>query len=161
MTACRPPTFSTARGAPPPLARAAGLEDSLLARAAGAAPYLQRARQLFQHARHRLVDHPLHTIAIPDDAVHVVLRPAAPHQTIGSCVDDVEHERAGFVVDDVNIAGVAGAVAVSIVNAVDIEAATFWRRRGFIPSKDDPLILFRSIADVAASLNEAVQGNAK
>lgn len=39
-----------------------------------------------------------------------------------------------------------------IVNAVDVEAAMFWRRRGFIPSKDDPLILFRSIADIAASL---------
>src|SRR6185369_4672495 len=30
------PTLFSARGAPPPLARAAGLEDSLLARAAGA-----------------------------------------------------------------------------------------------------------------------------
>ena len=39
-----------------------------------------------------------------------------------------------------------------IVNAVDIEAAAFWVRRGFIPSKDDPFILFRSIADIAASL---------
>ena len=39
-----------------------------------------------------------------------------------------------------------------IVNAVDTEAASFWRRRGFIPSKDDPHILFRSIADIAASL---------
>ena len=39
-----------------------------------------------------------------------------------------------------------------IVNAVDVEAAAFWGRRGFIPSKDDPLILFRSIADIAASL---------
>jgi len=39
-----------------------------------------------------------------------------------------------------------------IVNANDVEAAAFWRRRGFIPSKDDPLILFRSIADIAASL---------
>ena len=26
-----------------------------------------------------------------------------------------------------------------MVNAVDTEAAEFWRRRGFIPSKDDPL----------------------
>ncbi|MGC2774057.1 MAG: GNAT family N-acetyltransferase [Bradyrhizobium sp.] len=33
-----------------------------------------------------------------------------------------------------------------IVNAVDAEAAAFWRRRGFLASKDDPLILFRSIA---------------
>ena len=39
-----------------------------------------------------------------------------------------------------------------IVNAVDIEAAEFWTRRGFIASKDDPLILFRSIADIAASI---------
>jgi GNAT superfamily N-acetyltransferase len=39
-----------------------------------------------------------------------------------------------------------------IVNAVDVEAADFWRRRGFIPSKDDPQVLFRSIADIAASL---------
>ena len=42
-----------------------------------------------------------------------------------------------------------------LVNAVDAEAAAFWRRRGFIPSKDDPLVLFRSIADIAASLAEA------
>jgi len=39
-----------------------------------------------------------------------------------------------------------------IVNAVDDEAAAVWVRRGFIPSIDDPLILFRSIADIAASL---------
>jgi GNAT superfamily N-acetyltransferase len=40
----------------------------------------------------------------------------------------------------------------SIVNAVDIEAADFWMRRGFVPSKDDPFLLFRSIADIAASI---------
>ena len=39
-----------------------------------------------------------------------------------------------------------------MVNAVDEEAAEFWRRRGFLPSKDDPLVLLRSIADIAASL---------
>ena len=42
-----------------------------------------------------------------------------------------------------------------IVNAVDEEAAAFWQRRGFLPSKDDPMILFRSIADIAASLAAA------
>lgn len=42
-----------------------------------------------------------------------------------------------------------------IVNAVDEEAAAFWQRRGFLPSKDDPMILFRSIADIAASFAEA------
>jgi GNAT superfamily N-acetyltransferase len=39
-----------------------------------------------------------------------------------------------------------------LVNAVDADAADFWRRRGFIPSKDDPLLLLRSIADIAASI---------
>jgi GNAT superfamily N-acetyltransferase len=48
-------------------------------------------------------------------------------------------------------AGLIGGRAI-IVNAVDIDAAAFWARRGFIPSKDDPLVLFRSIADIAASL---------
>jgi GNAT superfamily N-acetyltransferase len=40
-----------------------------------------------------------------------------------------------------------------MVNAIDDEAAAFWRRRGFLPSKDDPHRLFRSIADIAASLS--------
>jgi len=42
-----------------------------------------------------------------------------------------------------------------VVNALDKEAAEFWRRRGFLPSKDDPLVLFRSIPDIAASLDAA------
>ncbi|WP_434725136.1 GNAT family N-acetyltransferase [Mesorhizobium sp. RIZ17] len=42
-----------------------------------------------------------------------------------------------------------------MVNAVDAEAAQFWQRRGFLPTRDDPLILFRSIAAIAASLAEA------
>lgn len=43
-----------------------------------------------------------------------------------------------------------------IVNAVDEEAAAFWQRRGFLPSRNDPMILFRSIVDIAASLAAAV-----
>ncbi len=42
-----------------------------------------------------------------------------------------------------------------MVNAIDDDAAAFWRRRGFMPSRDDPLILFRSIAAIASSLEEA------
>jgi len=42
-----------------------------------------------------------------------------------------------------------------MVNAIDDEAARFWLRRGFMPSRDDPLVLFRSIADIAASLAKA------
>lgn len=39
-----------------------------------------------------------------------------------------------------------------LVNAVDAEAATYWQRRGFMPSRDDGFLLFRSIADIAASI---------
>lgn len=42
-----------------------------------------------------------------------------------------------------------------IVNAVDEEAVGFWQRRGFLPSRDDPMILFRSISDIAVSLAAA------
>jgi GNAT superfamily N-acetyltransferase len=43
-----------------------------------------------------------------------------------------------------------------VVNAVDPDAADFWRRRGFQPSKDDPLVLFRSMADIAASIKRSI-----
>lgn len=39
-----------------------------------------------------------------------------------------------------------------VVNAVDNEAAAFWKRWGFLPSRDDPLTLFRPIGDIAATL---------
>lgn len=39
-----------------------------------------------------------------------------------------------------------------VVKAIDREAAAFWHRRGFLPSKDDPMVLFRSMADIAASV---------
>lgn len=42
-----------------------------------------------------------------------------------------------------------------VVKALDDEAGAFWVRRGFLASKDDPLVLFRSIPDIAASLQAA------
>ena len=42
-----------------------------------------------------------------------------------------------------------------IVNAVDDEAAEFWQRRGFLPSRDDSKVLARSIHDIAASLEQS------
>lgn len=39
-----------------------------------------------------------------------------------------------------------------VVHAVDVAAAAFWLRRGFVPTRDDPHVLFRSMADIAASL---------
>ena len=51
----------------------------------------------------------------------------------------------------VTAAGLVGGRAL-MVNAMDAEAAALWQRRGFPPSKDDPLVLFRPIAAIAASL---------
>ncbi|WP_158043873.1 GNAT family N-acetyltransferase [Skermanella pratensis] len=51
-------------------------------------------------------------------------------------------------------AGLIGGRAL-VVNAIDDEAAGFWRRKGFLASRDSPLTLFRSIADIAASLESA------
>jgi GNAT superfamily N-acetyltransferase len=51
----------------------------------------------------------------------------------------------------VTASGLIGGRAL-VVNAVDDDAAAFWRRWGFLPSKDDPLTLFRSISDIAASI---------
>lgn len=42
-----------------------------------------------------------------------------------------------------------------MVNAVDEGARAFWLRRGFRESMDDPMVLFRSIADIALSLQAA------
>jgi GNAT superfamily N-acetyltransferase len=56
----------------------------------------------------------------------------------------------------VTAAGLIGGRAL-LVNAIDEEAAAFWGRRGFMATKDDPLILFRSIADIAASIAQVVR----
>ena len=54
---------------------------------------------------------------------------------------------------------VAGAALIGgravVVSALDEEAARFWARWGFMASRDDPLVLFRSIPDIAASLAKA------
>lgn len=42
-----------------------------------------------------------------------------------------------------------------LVNAIDAEAAAFWLRRGLLPSRDDPMVLFRSITNIAASIGAA------
>jgi GNAT superfamily N-acetyltransferase len=54
----------------------------------------------------------------------------------------------------VTAAGLIGGRAL-MVKAVDIEAAEFWKRLGFMPSKSDPLILLRSITDIAVSIDLA------
>jgi hypothetical protein len=42
-----------------------------------------------------------------------------------------------------------------VVNAVDSEAAAFWTRGGFVPSKDDGFTLFRSTGDMDEPLGDA------
>lgn len=54
----------------------------------------------------------------------------------------------------IQAAGIIGGRAL-LVRALDQEAAAFWLRRGFLPSKDDPLLLFRSLPDIAASIARA------
>ena len=44
-----------------------------------------------------------------------------------------------------------------VVHAVNAAAAAFWLRRGFVLSRDDPHVLFRSMADIAASLVASVR----
>lgn len=42
-----------------------------------------------------------------------------------------------------------------MVNAIDLGAAAFWTRRGFLASRDDPQMLYRSMADIAAAVAAA------
>jgi GNAT superfamily N-acetyltransferase len=47
-----------------------------------------------------------------------------------------------------------------VVHALDQQAAAFWRRRGFLPCRDDDhLTLFRSLPDIAASLRAVAPGS--
>jgi GNAT superfamily N-acetyltransferase len=42
-----------------------------------------------------------------------------------------------------------------LVRAIDEDAIEFWKRRGFLSSPADPYLLFRSLADIEASLKAA------
>jgi GNAT superfamily N-acetyltransferase len=45
-----------------------------------------------------------------------------------------------------------------LVDAIDEEAAAFWRRRGFLPAPSNPNLLFRTMADVATAIRKAAEG---
>jgi GNAT superfamily N-acetyltransferase len=51
----------------------------------------------------------------------------------------------------VQVAGLIGGRAL-LVRAIDEQAQGFWLRRGFVPLSHDPLMLARSLQDIAASL---------
>jgi hypothetical protein len=50
-------------------------------------------------------------------------------------------------------AGEAAAARLIVVDALDEQAAGFYRRHGFIAPLDNPLRLFRRMKDVRASLD--------
>jgi GNAT superfamily N-acetyltransferase len=41
-----------------------------------------------------------------------------------------------------------------LVNAIDDEAADYWRRKGFKPTHENPKILFQSMKDIEATLDK-------
>jgi len=55
-------------------------------------------------------------------------------------------------------AGAAAAARLIVVDALDEQAAGFYRRHGFIAHLDNPLRLFRRMKDVRASLDAANSG---
>lgn len=53
----------------------------------------------------------------------------------------------------VTASGLIGGRAL-LVHAVDAEAGAFWQRRGFVPTRDDPLLLVQTIVAIAVSLRQ-------
>lgn len=51
-------------------------------------------------------------------------------------------------------AGDAAAARLVVVDAIDENAAQFYRRYGFIPTPEDPLRLYRRMKDIARSLQD-------
>jgi hypothetical protein len=39
-----------------------------------------------------------------------------------------------------------------LVNAIDDDATAFWKRRGFLPTRDNPMVLFRAMAELAKNV---------
>jgi hypothetical protein len=59
-----------------------------------------------------------------------------------------------FRVNSVTSAEILAGRAAVIVRAIDAEAETFWQSRGFIPARDNPSVLMRSIDDMRAWLSD-------
>jgi predicted N-acetyltransferase YhbS len=51
-------------------------------------------------------------------------------------------------------AGEAVAARLVVVDAIDEQAASFYRRHGFIPAPEHPLRLYRRMSDIRASLDQ-------
>jgi len=51
-------------------------------------------------------------------------------------------------------AGEVVAARLAVVDAIDDQAASFYRRHGFIPAPEHPLRLYRRMSDIRASLDQ-------
>ena len=85
-----------------------------------------------------------------------------PCVLLGQLATDLEYRGLGLgaaLLGDALRRCVAGAVQIGgravVVKAIDDQAASFYRRYGLIPGKDDAHTLFRSIQDIAASIDAA------
>jgi len=106
------------------------------------------------------------TAVLPSGVPRSIRTGQPPNQVpcllLGQLATDVQWAGQGIgtaLLRDALIRSVSGARLIGgralVVNAIDNDAAAFWQRRGFLPSKDDPFTLFRSISDIAASLTAA------
>jgi predicted N-acetyltransferase YhbS len=82
-----------------------------------------------------------------------------PCVLLGQLAVDVRYGRRGIgtglvrhaLTKTVQAASLIGGAAL-IVNAIDEDAVAYWNAWGFVETKDDPLVLCRSIARIRASL---------
>lgn len=84
-----------------------------------------------------------------------------PCLLIGQLAVDSRHAGRGIgsaLVRDALLRCVAGAEIVGgraiVVRAIDSEAEAFWQGWGFIPARDNPSVLMRSVADIRIWLGE-------
>lgn len=125
---------------------------------------------LVVHEDHRVVGYyGLAPTAVVPDALPRAIRTGQPPDPVpclllGQLATDRSHAGQGLGTGLIKHAlqrCVAAAQLVGgralLVNAANDEAAAFWRRRGFRPSTDDPMILLRSMADITASLHQTSQ----
>jgi GNAT superfamily N-acetyltransferase len=82
-----------------------------------------------------------------------------PCLLIGQLAVDRHHQGRGIgsmLVADAFWRCIAGAEIIGgraiVVHAIDTEAEAYWQSWGFVPARDNPSILMRSVADIRAAL---------
>jgi len=81
-----------------------------------------------------------------------------PALVMGRLAVDIKHQGVGLSTDlirevylkSLKAAEITG-IAVLVVNALNLKVVGFYEKFGFVPSKSDPLLLIKSIAQIKAS----------